>query len=218
MPDILSPKHFSEDARKEIKELQDQGREVRSHELAAMLKDDINLIGEGGGTIAVALETDEQKVAAISFKEVTPRTAKQVYYTHKILSTLFPETFPRIYAATGRVDQTRSVSSTIRERVFGVHPKKSEKLKKFEVVVATLKRLGIPINFDTTKRNFLKTPTGKEMYIDTVTFSDWKPEHEKMIMEYMDAQTMTEEEKGVVQRALRRLLELQSNENNDGGT
>jgi hypothetical protein len=82
----------------------------------------------GGGKEVIALTQDgpfdTALVLAINHWVMKPNEAKTLYYSQRILQTLFPHNFPHIYAAFGSWAQTKSgddISGTIREYIEGPH-------------------------------------------------------------------------------------------------
>lgn len=63
-----------------------------------------------------------------------------------------------------------SISYTIRERIFGEHPD-SKNIGDFKDVISSLEKIGVPIRFDTARRNFIIGINGHTVYVDTVNFS-----------------------------------------------
>ena len=206
MPEFLKPADFSEETKKEISKV--DKIDIGSNEIANILKDDVNFIGEGGRTIVATIEDAENKLVAIARKEMKPEEAKRIYYNHKILYTLFPEHFARIYATAGKTKEvTHSLSYTIRERVFGEHPK-IKAVGDFKDVIKQLAEIGISIQFDTARRNFIVGVGGHTIYVDLVNFAGWKAEHEKLILDWMEKRKMKDADKDLVRTSLHRLLVL----------
>lgn len=198
MPKTFSPELFSSSTRKKMNKAIKEGINS-SNVLAQILKDDNEYVGEGGRVVVAATEKNPEILVAISFKEVPAEQAKNVYYNHKILSLLFPYNFPKILASFGR-SEGKGVSVNFRERVRGRNFTKAEaqvmkngnavssKEHPFANVIGVCESLGIGMYFDGNNRNYMLNDFGDEVYVDTISYSDWDESKKNVLLSYMRKQ------------------------------
>ena len=91
----------------------------------------------GSGAECVVVDDGNEHVLAIRHNAfMSPIEVKKEFYIHKILTTLFPKNFPKIYASFVKgEDNISSVSGTIREKIYREHDKSNDILKKtFDII------------------------------------------------------------------------------------
>ncbi len=221
MPELFSSESLSVDSRIVLQDLFERGN-VSSNDVAQLLKTDWNFVGEGGRMAVAALENDPDKLVAVSYKESSPEEAKAVYYNHQILCTLFPDNFPRIYAAYGRLNG-KGLSLNFRERVYGETFSKAGVQKMLNKVdrglkdgedrsmarvIDVLRQLEIPFYFDNNERNYMKGSGGQEVYVDTFNFRGWTEEMKTKVLVYMKHHSYDEKDIRIVENGVKRLLLL----------
>ena len=176
-------------------------------------------VGSGAECVVVVKRGEKRKVEAITYSEMTPLKAKQTFYVHRILETLFPHNFPHFYAVSGGVKGKPDQSGSIRQRVeakfevespytktFGAYDRLNPKYP-FSEVLKKVKSLRIPVGFDDTGVNFVLAADGGVYYLDTVIpfSSPWDIQH---IEEYMQTHNYDKTEIEIVKKSVRRLMEL----------
>lgn len=224
MPEIVAPKTFSDEVEETIREK--KGKVISTNAIAQSLKGDINYIGVGGRVIVATVEGDEDKLIALSRKEVDPDTAKSVYYNHKLLKLLFPDNFPTIYASFGKKDG-KGISANFRERIYGRKFTKQEVQKvfgdsakglqenSFRVVVDAIKEMKLPLEFDENERNYMVSEEGREYFVDTINFRGWTEEMVKSVFSYMDRKGFGDEDKQKANKYLERLISFKKSTKKD---
>ncbi len=78
----------------------------------------IRKLGSGNECFVVDDPESKEKVIAISFNNLSPEEAKDVYYSAKIWSTLFPHNFPKIYSASAEADNNK-FNGSVRQKIHG---------------------------------------------------------------------------------------------------
>ena len=78
----------------------------------------IKKLGLGNECFVVDDPESKEKVIAINHRNLSPEDAKDVYYSAKIWSTLFPHNFPKIYSASADT-QSDEFNGTVREKIHG---------------------------------------------------------------------------------------------------
>ncbi len=89
------------------------------------LKESGDLLGAGGQRFVITNpENPEKEVLAFVYQgELSPKHAKQIYYSQKIMSSLFPYNFPKTYAVTaGSFLDKDTIPVEIRQKIVGEHP------------------------------------------------------------------------------------------------
>lgn len=76
-------------------------------------------IASGGECMVLEHPISKEKLIAMNFANIGPEKAKDIYYSQKILKTLFPHNFPSIYASFGDMSEDALVG-TVREKITGV--------------------------------------------------------------------------------------------------
>lgn len=154
-------------------------------------------------------------VVAIDYKRITdPKEAKEIFYTQRIMSTLFPHNFPRFFASYGGTTE-KQLSGTIRQRIDDKNLRFS--VKEFKYNVEDLaKQLGMPVKFDyVTPKSFIATEDGV-YYLDKVKLRKNKEGsmdklwNKQAIEEYMTRQGFNDTQKLIVEKSINRLEQLNS--------
>jgi hypothetical protein len=78
-------------------------------------------IASGGECMVLEHPISKEKLLALNFANIGPEKAKDIYYSQKILKTLFPHNFPSIYASFGDMSED-ALNGTVREKITGVKP------------------------------------------------------------------------------------------------
>lgn len=175
--------------------------------------------GKKAGGIWQKPELRDDIAVAIDYRLITaPDEAKRVFYTQRVLSTLFPHNFPRFYTSYGG-DKQVSLSGTIRQRI---HKRKGfwTRVKyPFRHVEDTVRELGLSINFDTNPVNFMIAGDGGEYYLDkSRVYGTWADKEgfyrwdSAKIAEYMGTNGYTDIQKRIVSKSIDRLRSLSYND------
>lgn len=181
------------------------------------------VLGSGRESMVEVHPQDDTKVAAHRMEHRGQESTymRKIFYSHRILHTLFPEHFPRIHAAFEHTDQDKG--GTIRERV---HVEKEGygaigrlvSPKSFRHVMQELRAIGIAditlgeerMGFDEgSSKNFGRGKDGYEKYLDT----NFNINHDLLqkrneLLRYMQEHTYSEEDVQQVRNALDRLEAL----------
>lgn len=159
-------------------------------------------------------------VVAVDYRSVEdPLKAKTLFYTQRIMSTLFPSNFPRFATSFGDADTVNGVSGTIRQKVDIVKGDENNKnsdfgaKKPFGDVTKVIEMLNLPVNIDMSHFNFAKDIDGNVYYLDKVRLKvagvSWKEEdtiwNTEAIIEYMEKNNYSETDKRIVQKSIQRL-------------
>ena len=76
------------------------------------------VINSGAECVVVPEKDCDQEVIAYTYFDLNPLRAKELFYSQKIYSTLFPNNFPRFYSASGGSLTYRNLpSGTIRQKI-----------------------------------------------------------------------------------------------------
>lgn len=77
------------------------------------------VVGSGREVFVVNHPDSNQVIIALNYENLTPRMAKDIYYSQKIAQVLFPDHFPGIYMASAS-NNDHSIHGTVREKVSGI--------------------------------------------------------------------------------------------------
>jgi hypothetical protein len=202
---------------REVKNAVEGGVKLTDAELNTLIESsDAKVIGDGAECVVIEntrLE-EESKVMAINYGDQD--NPLDVFYLQRIYSTLFPEHFPRFYAAG-------IAGFTIREKVEGVSTEGRGYLvtdgkdwegvtKTFADVYEFIKDVSPPVIFDDTAQNFILTGDGRIVFVDTLKskvnlYSDSFWDTEKLTA-YMIKKDYSEADASRVFKCLQRLQDL----------
>ncbi|MDP3726378.1 MAG: hypothetical protein Q8R36_04240 [bacterium] len=191
---------------------------------------DKKILGGGSECVVIPLEGSENKVAAITLKDLSSYEAKKMFYNQRILSTLFPYNFPKIYASFAKHPDPKiqNISGTIRQRIEGPTRWQLEKKLEHEGTLLKLLRIvtekdkikypfeeaedglnqaGLPVGYDTMEDNFMVGADGGEYYVDTPNVYIEITDVDKL-MAYMQKNKYTAEDIETVRKSIERLREL----------
>jgi hypothetical protein len=174
-------------------------------------------------------------VVALDYSRIRdPLEAKLIFYTHRVMSTLFPHNFPHFRTSVGSEDQQHGVSATIRDRIFphtdGATGMVSELDEgspyPFSRVNQAIRKLDLPVLLDDYANtedygsdggqiNYLKGADGGVYYLDIVELLP--EEYEKKwdtskIMSWMEQQNYSPQDRRIVSSGIRRLQQLAKDE------
>lgn len=160
------------------------------------LKENGEILGAGGQRFVIPNpeNPDKEALAFMYQGELTTEQAKQIYYSQKIMSTLFPHNFPKTYAVTAGSFLGENIPVEIRQRVNGEHPTDINKItntpkNKIIYLFDSIKKLiqgEIPIKYPYSKvfdffekmdlnyytgdneGNFINSEDGGQYFVDTL--------------------------------------------------
>lgn len=193
-------------------------------EAALVKKYNQEFIGSGEEVVVVGLEgsTEPHKVVAFNYKDVSPEKAKEIFYLHRLFSTLFPHNFPHFYASSGRNLNLSEDPSSLSESISGTIRQKIEKDKlnsevryPFKKVDIFCHELGILVLWDINQENFIVGVDGGQYYVDTLEhpmIREW--DNIDNIVQYMEKNKYTPQEIEIVELSFKRLKEIAKNEVN----
>ncbi len=159
----------------------------------------------------------EDVVVAIDYKNITdPIEAKNIFYTHRIMSTLFPHNFPKFFASYGSSDKT-PLSGTVRQRVEKRESPSAAIIYPFGRVDEVINELKLPVYFDKGNyTNFMAGKDGGHYYLDKIQLQRnvdgslhgfWD---KASIEGYMTRQGFNDIQKRIVGKSIDRLKQLNS--------
>ena len=189
------------------------------------------VIGAGAECIVTSIEGKPQEVAAYTYRMLSPAEAKRVFYTQRILSTLFPYNFPHFYAAIGAESSHKRATGTIRQKVveesenkiaqsltkllYAHSPFQNKLLRKtlaikhpWEKVIEESKKIELQLPVDYVgKNNFMLGADGGEYYVDRSSI-DLSGVNQGKIHEYMKQNGYSEQDIEIIETSLNRLKAL----------
>lgn len=145
-----------------------------------------NFIGIGSESIVVEHPHDPTKVLAVEYKPRLsgyPLEFSEVYNIHKVLSTLFPEHFPHLYAKAqgqnagslrekingNKIGHEKEKPKDVDELVKSYFDNLKEGIKFHNILVEEAKEVGIDLNIDAgTPDNYVTDSDGTIIYLDLV--------------------------------------------------
>ncbi len=144
----------------------------------------VELVAVGHEAFLTGLTPEGAKLVAYTHETLSPQEAKSIFWTQKLLATLFPHNFPTYYAAFGS-NNSRALTGTIREWIrgrsyFKLDIKRPQLFDPLAVkgqnyfvkyplteVKEAMSMLGVDIEFDIGNwDNFLLGPEGGVYYLD----------------------------------------------------
>jgi hypothetical protein len=197
-------------------------------------RNDLNEIGQGTDCVVVSHspvpEQSEKSgnvlknpkvidtVVALDYAVIrSPKEAKKLFYTHRIMSTLFPHNFPRFQMTWGRDEKRQDSSGSVRKRVVvlekGGSPRSRESLDStathpFRNVMKEAQELKIPLNIDSYVENFGMGEDGGVYYLDKLYVYDDDDWPLKRMLEYMRKNNYSDLAVKIVESSVKRLGEL----------
>lgn len=175
-------------------------------EVVDQLDADVNIIGSGAECVVFDSPKTiggKEIVISVDYHNRTPLNAKKVFYTMRILSTLFPHNFPHFYA-TGT---DKNMSSFAREKIKNEFEQLPLVKYPFSDASKLIEDLGLPVMFDDFFLNYAVGVDGGEYYLDTpLGFLETWPKEETL--KYMEKKGFTETQRRIVSKSMDRLEKL----------
>lgn len=177
----------------------------------------MDYINHGSESVIIRTKPDgtvPEVVFSLDYKFIKdPKTAKEIYYSHRILSTLFPHNFPKFYSSWGSDDADSS--GQVRENFLNKGNFSNDSLDKlnsqskypFDEVIKAKEALKLPFYFDSGYSNFHPGFDGGVYYLDWVKKED-KPFDTQAILSWMDVKNYSDNDKNIVRRSIERLETL----------
>lgn len=173
------------------------------------------ILGDGVTNIVVVDPRRPDKAIAVpTLSPMTPEMAKEWFYLHNIFNTVFPHNFPHIYLATGTGYEESSLhNGTIRQKI--IEKATRPLIRRFQIrypfshVKRICKKLGVPLNFDDGRDNFMVGIDGGEYYVDRLSIPFLPSEKLRPFIPYMERKHYPKENIQRVQRYLNRLDQIQ---------
>ncbi len=177
------------------------------------VKTSSGVVASGSEQMAFQHPTDPNKLQFVSYQEVNPDRAKLVFYTHRVLHTLFPHNFPRIYASFG--EKEGFTSGTVREKVVSDRQEKKPQ-HSLQKAFDTLAELGFKpvVEYSSSSVHNVMTSSDGEYFIEVITKTLRDFDQEK-VMQYMTNTMFSLHDKEAVQRALQKIAEIRERIGND---
>jgi hypothetical protein len=183
-------------------------------------KHDQEIIGSGRDSVVIPIEGSNDVVEAFDYShDASVYMAKNMYYTHKMLSKVFPHNFPKIYASFGaKYDdpEDERVTGTIREKIKSrdwiAFIKARSKGTAYKYPISEMKKtseeIGMPVYLDEgIDDNFIVNEKGEEMYVDR-TYADLDTWDLDKIKNYMEKNNYKDRDVRIVENSFNRLKEL----------
>ena len=168
---------FPEMPRPRTPEGKSKPESVTETELAAFIeKGDLEFLGGGFEARVVALKEHPDIALAYSFwnpsEDFDGLRAKTTFYIQRILSTIFPHNFPKIYAAFGSEGEKigEKTRGTVRQRIIPGKPEQIYIENTLDYALTQLQTMGIKdayLFFDPNPKNLMVTEDGHEYFVDT---------------------------------------------------
>jgi hypothetical protein len=200
-------------------------REFRNFLSAKAEQYGVDKIGDGAQHFVFATPKDGERAVSVFFAATGPREAKLAFYLQRIYSTLWPDNFPRMYAACSPKDKN-SPAVTIRRRIYlggkmkppGDFAKIKEVLpedspKSFKHVVIDSRNYGIPLPLDIMPSNYVLGKDGGEYYVDEIDWREFRnvqPFPQRNILKFMEDRNFSKVKKRLVQVSIARIKHLLS--------
>lgn len=171
------------------------------------------IVAHGAEQMAFAHPTNPNRLQFVSYVDMEPNRAKLVYYTHKVLHTLFPYNFPRIHASFGM--KTGFTSGTVREKV--VRDSQVKKLNNpLKKAFDTLEELGFKpvVEYSKLDAHNVIVSTEGEYFVEVITktLRDFDP---VKVMQYMRSRKFSFRDIETVQKALQKIAGIREKIGND---
>lgn len=165
-----------------------------------------DVINTGEECVVIPGIDSVQEVIAYTFFNLNPLRAKELYYSQKIYSTLFPNNFPRFYSASGASIIYRDLpSGTIRQKIE--KQEKGEINYPFQKVIDICNAIGLPLLVEISGENIMVSKDGGEYYLDTTSQLYPDSIDEQRLFEYMKIH-FTEKNIRIVKSSIARLKEV----------
>ena len=164
------------------------------------------VINSGAECVVVPEKDCDQEVIAYTYFDLNPLRAKELFYSQKIYSTLFPNNFPRFYSASGGSLTYRNLpSGTIRQKIES--RKEIKIIYSFQEVVDVCTEIGLPLLVELGGDNTTVGKDGGEYYLDTTQQLHPAYIDQEKLFTYM-RQRYTAEDIRVVKSSIARLTEI----------
>ncbi|OGM29299.1 hypothetical protein A2801_02115 [Candidatus Woesebacteria bacterium RIFCSPHIGHO2_01_FULL_41_10] len=195
-----------------------RGKAVAKEELQRIVESSSNFdyVNNGTECVVVSEPGRDNTVVAIDYAEYeTVQAAKEIFYTQRVLSTLFPDNFPHFYTSYGRepllakASGKAKFSGTVRERVIPAEPGTNAQ-HPFAKAKAEIRRLSLPVSFDSSPGNYMLGENGGQYYVDKpqIQPGSWNREQ---IIGYMEDRGYSDTDKRIVDLSIQRIGELRIN-------
>lgn len=215
MPEIGMPKtEFAHEIRETTRS---KNCNLWPHEIEAIASNnsDQEIIGSGAECVVVpGKDHSKDVVLAYTYFDMNPLRAKEIFYSQRIFSTLFPHNFPHFYAAFGRhpevkkAEEATNPSGTIRQRIYQEGQEINEIKFPFERVKEICHEIGLPIFAEDSPQNMKIGDDGGEYYLDVLRHLDPAAINEDRLFECMQEQGYSEIDMHAVRISIGRLKEV----------
>lgn len=181
--------------------------------LALVKKHDLEFIGKGEESVIVASKenTQNEKIVAFNYENVSPEQAEKIFYLQRFFSTLFPHNFPHFYASSEEgtvrhriVEKQYNPAMKALYSVTGFRPVKYS----FSSAEKICKKLGIKVDRDSLYRNIIIGVDGGEYYVDTLRDANVLDLDLEKIINYMRKNKYSDGDIEMVSLTIERLKEL----------
>lgn len=198
-----------------------------SSEIEKIVKEgDMGFIARGGECVVVAPKdhTDSDTnlrndvVVAIDYQDIeSSQKAKELFYTHRILSTLFPHNFPKFFTSYGASPKAE-MSGTIRQRINEAKNIRDGDIKyPFTKVDEAINEMGgMPVQIDIwSSKNFMVGTDGGEYYVDKARLTEDPVWETANILSYMEKNNYSATDQRIVVRSIARLDDMTNGQGHD---
>lgn len=240
MPELINIEEITK-MKEEMKTRSRFGFFLPSEEVDQLIENyDKDLVGKGAECVVFSERDESQQgkyfglgkkpfredvVVAVDYRTVlNPIQAKEIFYTQRIMATLFPFNFPRFRTSFGSEDEAGGVSATIRNKIDIVDSDEHNASHidlgakhPFSYVAKTINELRLPVNIDKSDFNFGRDGRGDVYFLDKVRLKkvggSWSEEDtvwdKDTIDIFMSKNNYSESDKRIVRKSIDRLTALQ---------
>lgn len=132
-------------------------------------KADVDFVWNGSEVVVVKHQNQERFVAAFNYRDLSENKAKVIFYTQRVLATLFPHNFPRFRAVYQANPQNAFHGASERQMIVETETK--VKFPFTDKISETMEGAGMNVWFDNVAPNFILGADGGEYYVDTPNVS-----------------------------------------------
>jgi len=182
------------------------------HEIAEIAeRNDQEVINSGEECVVIpGKDKSREVVVAYTYFDLNPLRAKELFYSQRIYSTLFPNNFPHFYAAFGGSVVNRSLpSGTIRQKIEG--QKGLEIRHPFQKVIEVCSQINLPLLIPLSQiggDNVVIGEDGGEYYLDTTAHLNPTLIDKAKLSAYMKENKYSQTEIHVIEISITRLEEV----------
>ena len=170
-------------------------------------RNDQEVINSGEECVVVpGKDGSKETVVAYTYFDLNPLRAKELFYSQRIYSTLFPNNFPKFYAAFGASKEGDKPTGTIRQKIN--YSDKAEVIYPFQQVVNVCNEIGLPLMYQPSPDNLVVGENGGEYYLDTTPQFPPEAVNREKLFEYMIKSGYSQVDVRIIELSLLRIEEV----------